>query len=135
MCEKCHCLIIRQPDLAHLLETLAGALTKTFDPDMRLASVMHARPATACPNCKKEMDQGDYCDAGIVGFERCETCNLLLLDADQLGSMTLMWARMDARLDREQALNRERLKELDNFVDRVLLSRAVSGIITNGLLP
>jgi hypothetical protein len=81
------------------------------------------------------MEHPDYCAAGIARFYRCEGCAVLLVDADQLGTMALMWARMDARQQRERVSNRARLEELDDFVDRVLLSRAVSGIIANGLLP
>jgi Zn-finger nucleic acid-binding protein len=135
MCTKCHGFLLSQPDLVHLLEALSGHLMKTFDPDTHLRSVMHNRLPSTCPSCNRLMEQADYCSAGIAGFERCETCGLLRVEADQLGAMTLMWTRMDARQNREDALNRERMKELDNFVDTALLSRAVSGVIAGGLLP
>ena len=44
------------------------------------------------------MDRDDYCAAGLVFFDRCNVCTLLWFDADELGAMALMWARMNARV-------------------------------------
>jgi len=94
-------------------------------------------PSYRCPSCggiiAGAMEHADCCSAGIAGFERCEPCGLLLVDAVQLGATTPMCARMDARRDREHFLNQQREKEMGDFVDMVLLGRAVSGIISNGL--
>jgi hypothetical protein len=43
------------------------------------------------------MDRDDYCGARLVFFDRCNSCALLWFDADELGAMSMMWARMNSR--------------------------------------
>jgi hypothetical protein len=70
------------------------------------------------------MARDEYCGAGLAHFDRCEPCRLLWLGADELGTMTMMWARMERRLERTQKATQAALAEADDFVGSVLLGRA-----------
>lgn len=76
------------------------------------------------------MARDDYCAAGLAHFDRCEPCQLLWLGADELGTMTMMWARMERRLERVQRLRQEALADTEQFVHNVQLARAASSILT-----
>lgn len=133
LCKKCSGSLLVQVDLARLLAAMSVDLLKTFDPDKRLDPIVDQGGSLRCPRCRETMTNDDYCGAGLVHFDRCERCGLLWLDAAELGTMSLMWARMDTRLARVEAESRAQLREVDDFVDTVLLTRVVSGIIFRAL--
>jgi Zn-finger nucleic acid-binding protein len=101
-------------------------MLKTLDPDMHLDPAGSNRDVVACPQCQAPMAHDDYCSAGLAFFDRCDRCRLLWLGAEELGTMTLMWARMEKRLERAQRQTRELLNDADEFVSGVQLRRAAS---------
>jgi Zn-finger nucleic acid-binding protein len=123
VCGQCHGALVAQIDMIRLLEAMSVELLQTLDPDTKLEPVGKADDAVACPSCKQTMARDNYCGAGIAHFDRCEACRLLWLGADELGTMTMMWARMEKRLERTQRVRHE--GEL--YADGLLLSRAVRG--------
>ena len=124
VCGQCHGTLMAQIDMIRTLEAMSVELLKTFDPDMPLDPVAGERGAIACPDCRATMARDDYCGAGLVHFDRCEACRLLWIGADELGTMALMWARMEKRLERAQRHTREMLDDADEFVSGVRLGRA-----------
>jgi hypothetical protein len=109
-----------------VLEALSAELLRTFDPDTKLEPTSAATDRLACSTCGREMARDDYCGTGLALFDRCEPCQLLWIDADVLGTMTLMWARMEARHTRDQAATRQLLDDADDLVTRTLVARAVA---------
>ena len=80
------------------------------------------------------MERDDYCAAGLVFFDRCTACALLWFDADELGAMSLMWARMNARQAREEAIRGQvstslLLLDRNMPVDRLVLGSAVWALL------
>lgn len=71
----------------------------------------------------------DYCGAGVVVLDRCERCELVWLGPEQLGAMSMLWARMNQRIDLVYAFNEERLKDAGDFVDVTLIGRAMAGML------
>ena len=126
VCGQCHSALVGQIDMIRLLEAMSVELLKTLDPDTKLEPVGKADDAVACPSCKRTMARDNYCGAGLAHFDRCEPCRLLWLGADELGTMTMMWARMEKRLERVQKVRQE--GEL--YSDVLLLARAVRGTWT-----
>jgi Zn-finger nucleic acid-binding protein len=129
VCGQCHGTLLAQIDMIRTLEAMSVELLKTFDPDMDLDPVDSKRGVLACPQCQAAMARDDYCGAGLAFFDRCERCRLLWLGADELGTMTLMWARMEKRLERAQQQTRELLDEADQFITGVRLGRAASRVL------
>src|SRR4029077_4039166 len=97
-CPKCKGMLISHSVLGRLLEATSVDLLKTFNPDAHLDPVKDDGGEVACPNCHKTMENDNYCAANLVFFDRCNACGLLWLDTEELGAMTLMWARMDSRI-------------------------------------
>jgi Zn-finger nucleic acid-binding protein len=124
VCGQCHGTLLAQIDMIRMLEAMSVELLKSIDPDTKLNPVGKADGTVACPACSRTMARDDYCAAGIAHFDRCEPCRLLWLGADELGTMTMMWARMERRLERAQKQTQEALAEADSFVGSVMLGRA-----------
>ena len=75
------------------------------------------------------MSRDDYCGAGLVRFDRCERCRLLWLGPDELGTMTLMWARMEKQIARTQKQSQQWLDEADFVLHATLLGRRAGNIL------
>ena len=135
VCGQCHGTLIGQVDMIRTLEAMSAELLATVDPDVKLTPVGKADGKVSCPSCHKEMARDDYCGAGLAHFDRCEPCRLLWLGADALGTMTMMWARMERRLERSHKATEEALAEADSFVGTLLHGRrAVVGHATSLVL-
>ena len=124
VCGQCHGTLLAQIDMIRTLEAMSAELLATVDPDVELVPAGTADARVACPACARQMARDDYCSAGVAHFDRCEPCRLLWLGADALGTMTMMWARMERRLERTQKATAAALAEADEFVGRLLLGRA-----------
>jgi Zn-finger nucleic acid-binding protein len=124
VCSQCQGTLIAQIDMIRTLEAVSAELLKTIDPDVELTPVGKMDGKVSCPICVREMARDDYCSAGLAHFDRCEPCRLLWLGADELGTMTMMWARMERRLERTQKATQTLLDEADEFVGHALLQRA-----------
>jgi Zn-finger nucleic acid-binding protein len=124
VCGQCHGTLLGQIDMIRTLEAMSAELLATVDPDVELSPVGKAAAKVSCPSCGREMARDDYCSAGLAHFDRCEPCRLLWLGADALGTMTMMWARMERRLERTQKATQALLAEADEFVGSLLLGRA-----------
>ena len=119
----CKAVLLAQRDMIRMLEGMSGPLLEDFDPDTKLEPVVTQGGPTACPVCARAMAREDYCAAGLARFDRCTPCGLLWIGADQLRTMTMMWARMERRSERTQKIIGEALAETNTFVDTVLLGR------------
>jgi Zn-finger nucleic acid-binding protein len=128
-CAECDGTLLARAALSRVLEALSVEMLKTFDPDMKLEPLKERDGGLVCPGCGQKMDHDDYCGASLVFFDRCEACELLWLDADKLGTMTLMWARMESRHARDRAESEKVLEEVGTFVRRVLTARALSNLM------
>ncbi len=122
-CKPCQGTLLVQNDLQRTLEALCAPLLKRFDPDAKLEAVKDSEGRIDCPRCARPMDRDDYCGARLVFFDRCNSCALLWFDADELGAMAMMWARMNSR----QAAYRNANPEGPSFLimDRGLLGHSV----------
>jgi Zn-finger nucleic acid-binding protein len=125
-CATCHGTRVGPTQLTGLLEAMSAELLRTFDPDTTLEKASAPTERLACTACGREMARDDYCGAGLALFDRCEPCALLWIDAEALGTMTLMWARMEARHARDEVARKQFLDGMDNLVTRTLVARAVS---------
>ena len=129
VCGQCHGTLIAQVDMIRTLEAMSAELLATVDPDVKLTPTGNVDSKVSCPGCHREMARDDYCGAGLAHFDRCEACRLLWLGADELGTMTMMWARMERRLERTHKATEAALADADSFIGHVLLGRATSRIL------
>ena len=102
-CKACKGTLVPMPSLTPLLDATSIDLLASFDPDTQLDAVLVNDAELACPKCSRAMEVADYCGARLVSFDRCNHCNVLWVGAEELGTMTLMWARMEKRAARLKA--------------------------------
>jgi hypothetical protein len=112
-----------------VLEAMSVELLKSFDPDTKIEPLNDASAHLACPSCARPMESGDYCGARVVYFDRCDRCGFLWVNADELGTMTLMWARMEARQSRAHAQTETLLEGSDGLIRRQRIARVVSNVL------
>jgi Zn-finger nucleic acid-binding protein len=128
-CPKCHGTLLADGQLPVLLEVMSAELVKAFNPDAKLDAVPDRSGAIACPVCQRAMSTDDYCGAHLVFFDRCEGCGHLWLDAEEVGAMSMMWARMDARHQRDATTTAEMAAHADGFTHGVRMRRAIGGFL------
>jgi len=129
VCRACSCMLVPQRLLARLLERASRRLRGKVDPNVPIEPLPAIAEHPGCPACHRSMSRDDYCQAGVVRFSRCDRCELLWLHTEQLAVMSVMWARMDGRLEALQAADRAMLAEVSSYVDCVLWGRAVSDLM------
>ncbi|MBM3858038.1 MAG: hypothetical protein FJ395_00130 [Verrucomicrobia bacterium] len=99
LCRSCAGALINHADLATMLETswrsipIEVAEAKTF-----LASPQALPdPALQCPFCRRAMEKYGYLGLSAVTIDRCDACNRIWLDADELPNMLLALAKTNYR--------------------------------------
>lgn len=128
-CASCHGARLAPQELPRVLEAMSKELLRSFDPDTRLEALNASSACLPCPTCARAMESADYCGAHVVFFDRCERCGVLWLNADELGSMTLMWARMEARQSRAHAQTETFLAGMEGLTRRQRIARVVSNVL------
>jgi Zn-finger nucleic acid-binding protein len=124
-CEACDALLVKQSALMPALEALSADVLESFDADAPLQALPDRTAGVPCPACNGAMEKADYCGAKLVYFDRCNRCGLLWIGNEELGAMSLMWARMEKRIARVRALTEENLSGMSAQVDAANLRRVV----------
>ncbi len=124
-CDSCNALLVKQSALMPALEALSADVLESFDPDAPLLALPDRSGQTPCPGCRAAMEKADYCGARLVFFDRCNRCALLWIGSEELGAMSLMWARMEKRIARARAQTEEHLAGMSARVDAAHLRRVV----------
>jgi Zn-finger nucleic acid-binding protein len=126
-CEACGVLLLKQSTLMPALEALSAGVLESFDADTKLEPLADRTGTAPCPGCGLAMEKSDYCGAKLVYFDRCNRCNLMWIGSEELGAMSLMWARMEKRIARTRAQTEENLSGMERLSQAAHLRRAVNG--------
>lgn len=125
-CGRCDVLAVKQSALMPALEALSADVLPSFDADAKLSPLPDRSGQLPCPGCGGKMEKADYCGAKLVFFDRCNRCGLLWIGTEELGAMSLMWARMEKRIARARAQTAENLSGMDALNQAAHLRRVVS---------
>ena len=125
-CSRCDVLADKQSALMPALEALSADVLPSFDADATLSPLPDRSGQLPCPGCGGKMEKADYCGAKLVFFDRCNRCGLLWIGTEELGAMSLMWARMEKRIARARALTEESLAGMDALAQVAQLRRVVN---------
>jgi hypothetical protein len=128
-CDACKSLLLKQAALMPALGALSAPLLESFDADAPLQPLPDRTSAAPCPGCGKAMEKADYCAAKVVYFERCDRCELLWIGHEELGAMSLMWARMEKRIARTRTQTENDLSGMDAQLHAARLEGAVAGAL------
>jgi Zn-finger nucleic acid-binding protein len=132
-CRKCAGTLLAPPRLGAVLEAMSDEVLEAFDPETKLEPLADRGAGLSCPRCQRPMTNDDYCGARLVTFDRCEPCALLWVDADELGTMTLMWARMEARHAKRVAETGQMMSAMDALVQSQRIKRVVENTLLRGV--
>jgi Zn-finger nucleic acid-binding protein len=124
-CDACNTLLVKQSALMPALEALSAPILESFDADAPLEALPDRTGAAPCPGCSRAMEKTDYCGAKLVYFDRCGRCSLMWIGSEELGAMSLMWARMEKRIARTRAQTDENLSGMAGRVNALHLRRVV----------
>jgi len=125
-CGHCDVLAVKQSALMPALEALSAEVLPGFDADAALSPLPDRTGQLPCPGCGGKMEKADYCGAKLVFFDRCNRCGVLWIGSEELGAMSLMWARMEKRIARARALTEENLSGMDALNQAAHLRRVVN---------
>ena len=120
-CEACGGLLVPQPRLVPLLRAMTGDLDIAAEAEIPPAP--KSDPAGPCPRCGSQMQGFGYMGMKLATLDRCEPCGLLWIDANELDTVAMLFARTERRSRDRQAGRAEREAELSKRVDRTLLRR------------
>ncbi len=105
MCANCYGILLEQSRLLGLLEVMANDLQETIDLSMPLEAVSDPGGGIACPRCRATMEHFGYMGTKWVLIDSCRSCNVLWLDTDELGMVSLLYARslvLSERIQRDR---------------------------------
>ena len=97
MCAGCYGIVLEQNRLSGLLDVMANDLKDSLDLDAALEAVPNQGGEIACPRCHAQMEHYGYLGSNWVMIDSCKTCHVLWLDTDELGMMSLLYARSQMR--------------------------------------
>ena len=111
-CRDCKGMLLRHPDLVTILEKSWHAVS----PEAAETMTFHAKEgwqsesAYSCPDCHQPMEKYGYMGLAAIQMDRCDACELVWLDADELQNMLLALAQSNYRSESlRQKSERERV--------------------------
>jgi Zn-finger nucleic acid-binding protein len=134
VCAPCKGLFLPHADLVKILDRSWRAVSPQEAENAQLVAPANwqQEPTLHCPRCASPMDKYGYMGLAAILLDRCDRCEWLWLDAEELQKTVLALARTNYRSER--ALRRER--EAQNDIASAGLRGAATGpAITGGQAP
>jgi Zn-finger nucleic acid-binding protein len=102
MCRACYGILLDRALLVTVLDVMAEALRETLDPALALEAVPDIGGEIICPRCRTTMDRHGYMDTKWVMIDSCQGCDVVWLDTDELGMISLLYVRSKMRAEKIQ---------------------------------
>jgi Zn-finger nucleic acid-binding protein len=105
-------VLLAHPDLVQILEASWRAVSpeKAETTSFRTPDGWQNEPTVRCPDCSAAMEKYGYMGIGAIQIDRCDRCDLVWLDTDELQNMVLALAKSNSRSEQDfQRLVRERI--------------------------
>src|SRR5438094_1094281 len=89
LCVPCKGLFLPHADLVKILERSWRAVTPEAAEklEFRATDALNAEPVFHCPDCGKSMEKYGYMGMIAIPIDRCDACELVWLDANELETM------------------------------------------------
>ncbi len=113
MCPPCSSMLIRHDDLLLILDQSWRAVSPEVagNEPLHLPPPVEVEPNFSCPDCGRSMEKYGYMGMTRVMMDRCDSCSLVWLDANELQNIVLVYARNQYRTMQRQ--NEARRTDLD----------------------
>lgn len=99
MCAQCSGILLEQVRLLSLLDAMMQELREQIDLNLPLEAVPDRGVQITCPRCHGDMEHHGYMESKWVMIDSCPACQVTWLDADELGLVSLMYARSRMRAE------------------------------------
>ena len=122
LCVPCKGILLPHADLVKILDRswLAVSPEAAEQLEFRAPEGAQAEQPYRCPACDRMMEKYGYMGLAAIRIDRCDTCSLVWLDADELQNMILALARSNYRSDR--ARRREWEEQTHDYVSVGMVS-------------
>lgn len=134
VCDACTGALVQQRDLVHVLETVAVATLQVIDPEEPIEPMPDPGTHLQCPICDREMESFGYMSSDVVIVDRCGHDAVIWADADELGTMSILYARTNERLMRRYRADRERREQQQRHLRLQMTNRARANTIAGAML-
>lgn len=111
-CRDCQGMLLRHADLSDVLEKSWHAISQEEAETTTwiVADGWQNEPKLSCPDCRQAMEKYGYMGIAAIQIDRCDSCSLVWLDADELRNMVLALARTNYRAEADwQKSSRDRV--------------------------
>jgi Zn-finger nucleic acid-binding protein len=98
-CRDCKGMLLLHPDLIDVLEKSWHAVSRETAETIEflVTDGWRNEPKFLCPDCHQTMEKYGYMGIGAIQINRCDSCTLVWLDADELQNMVLALAKSNYR--------------------------------------
>ena len=102
LCVPCRGILLPHGDLTAILDRSWRAVTPEAAQKLEFhaTEVLKTEPVFLCPRCARPMEKYGYMGMSAIPIDRCDTCESVWLDADELQNMVLALARDQYRSER-----------------------------------
>lgn len=131
-CQECHGILIQQKLVRPLLREMSKDLITRIPLDYPIKQLPDKGSGINCPICSGPTENFGYMGCKFVLLDCCHKCKVLWIDTEELGTMSLQYARTERRSE-EMQLD-EKIHRLE-FLQRSLavdLARATENSIIYG---
>ncbi len=111
-CRECKGMLLLHRDLIEVLEKSWHAVSREAAETTAFWATdgWQNEPKFPCPDCHQTMEKYGYMGIAAIQIDRCDSCALVWLDADELQNMVLALAKSNYRSESErQRSERERV--------------------------
>jgi Zn-finger nucleic acid-binding protein len=99
LCQDCRGVLLAHPDLVQMIEASWRAVSEkqAEETQFRAPEGWQQEGVLRCPDCGQAMEKYGYMGIGAIQIDRCDPCNLVWLDTDELQNMVLALAKTNHR--------------------------------------
>jgi len=133
-CQKCDGTFLPRKSLPSLLKIMSHEIISTIPIDYPIEKILDHDGDLICPRCDQQMEHYGYMGTKHIMIDCCNTCVNIWTDAEELGGMSLLYARTEKRSEHMKNLAEEHIKNLNQSLDTHFVSQAVSAAFLTGFI-
>ncbi|MGE3805958.1 MAG: zf-TFIIB domain-containing protein [Gemmataceae bacterium] len=130
LCVGCKGVLARQRDLSRLLESVARDTAANDQPGAVIEAIPDKGAGVVCPLCSGAMENYGYMESKLVKIDGCMRCGVVWIDTDELGVMSLLYARSQRKLQGSYMKD----PGLTNLVSASFLARAAENSLMSSFV-
>jgi Zn-finger nucleic acid-binding protein len=109
LCQACRGVLLAHSDLVQILEASWRAVSEkqAEETQFRASEGWQKEMVLRCPDCGQIMEKYGYMGLGAIQIDRCDPCNLVWLDTNELQNMILALAKSNYHSEHAMKMEQE----------------------------